>query len=131
MDQLTREIIVGAVSSLIGAMIVFLGQYGLQIGKKARIKAKEKRNEEINKWKTNDPQYTQEITNHYLFGILRYLFLGNLFWIVPEIVLEPMHVMNVSPIEVSMALTLLTKGSALFVFYLGLGKILKYLRFQS
>lgn len=130
MDQLPEKLIIGAIGSVLGALIVYLGQSGLQLTKKARQKIREAREKEIDEWKSMNMGIRQGITNYYLFSILRYLFLGNLLWIVPELVAEPGQLMGMS-YNIYLLLVILGRGGALLSFFLGLGRILRYLRLRA
>jgi hypothetical protein len=133
MDQLPREIIIGAIGSILGALIVYLGQSGLQLTKKARERAEAARTKEIDVWKSKKLGIQQGITNYYLFSILRYLFLGNLLWLVPEFVLEPGQMLGMiyHVYYVYVVIVILSRGGALLCFFLGLGRILRYLRLRA
>jgi len=72
----------------------------------------------------------QGITNSYLFAILRYLFLGNLLLLVPEILEGPLAITGLLW-EVWVVVLVVSKGGALVCFFLGLGRILRYLRLRS
>jgi hypothetical protein len=133
MDQLHREIIIAVIGSLVGALIVYLGQSGLQLTKKGRERAEVDRRKEIDVWKSKKLGILQGITNYYLFSILRYLFLGNLLWLVPEFVLEPVQMLGkiYHVYDVHVVVVILSRGGALLCFYLGLGRILRYLRLRT
>ena len=130
MAEIPKEIIIGAIGSILGALIVYLGQSGFQLTKKAKEKAQEARLKEMDAWKSMKFGIRQGITNYYLFSILRYLFLGNLLWIVPEFVAEPGQMMGMM-YEVYLGILIAGRGGALLCFFLGLGRILRYLRLRS
>ncbi len=130
MSEIPKEIIIGAIGSILGALIVYFGQSGFQLTKKARERAQETRAKEIDDWKSMKIGIRQGITNFYLFSILRYLFLGNLLWIVPEFVVEPGKMMGMM-YEVYFGIVIVGRGGALLCFFLGLGRILRYLRLRS
>jgi hypothetical protein len=133
MDQLPREIIIGGIGSILGALIVYFGQSGLQLTKKARQKAGEVRRKEVDAWKSKKLGIRQDITNYYLFSILRYLFLGNFLWLMPEFVLEPGRMLGMiyQIYDVDVVIVILSRGGALLCFFLGLGRILRYLRLRA
>lgn len=133
MDQLPGEIIIGGIGSILGALIVYLGQSGLQLTKKARERAGEDRTKEVDGWKSKELGIRQNITNYYLFSILRYLFLGNFLWLVPEFVLEPGRMLGMvyRVYDVDVVIVILSRGGALLCFFLGLGRILRYLRLRA
>ncbi len=130
MEGLPREIIVGAIGSILGALIYYLGQSGIQLSKTARETALQKRKKEEEEWKTMKMGIRQGITNSYLFSILRYLFLGNLLWLVPEVISEPAKAFGMGW-SGYIFLILVSKGGALCCFFLGLGKIMRYQKLRA
>ncbi len=130
MDQIPEKLVIGAIGSVLGALIVYLGQTGFQITKKARQQSLEAREKETDEWKSMKMGVRQGITNYYLFSILRYLFLGNLLWIVPEFVAEPGQMLGM-PYSIYICILVLGRGGALLCFFIGLGRILRYLRLRT
>lgn len=130
MIELTKELIIGAIGSVIGALIVYLGQTGSRITKKTRERARESRLKEKSAWESGNLEIQQSITNHYLFTVLRYLFLGNLLWLVPEFSESPMEMLGII-YEVYLIIVILARGAALLCFFLGIGSILRYLRLRA
>jgi hypothetical protein len=130
MQDIPRELIIGAIGSVIGALIVYLSQSGLQITKKARERARKAREEERSAWRSKNIGIRQGITNQYLFSVLRYLFLGNLLWFIGEVGRAPMTFLYVR-FEVFLCIIIIFRAGALLCFFLGLGHILRYLGLHS
>lgn len=130
MVEIPRDLIFSAIGSIIGALFVYFGQSGLQITKKARDKARKAREDERVAWKSMKLGIRQGITNQYLFSILRYLFLGNLLWLIPETASEPLQMLNVM-YGVYICIIISARVGALLSFFLGLGRIIRYLRLRA
>jgi hypothetical protein len=125
MEEIPKEIFIGALGSILGVLILYLAQSGIQLTKKARDAAKQKREQELEMWKSMKMGVRQGITNSYLFKILQYLFLGNLLWLAPEVVSAPAQALEF-PYAFYLTIIIGFKGSALLSFYYGLGQILRY-----
>lgn len=130
MEQLPEKLIIGAIGSVLGALIVYLGQVGFQLGKGARERNRHARTRELEAWQSMGAGIRQSITNIYLFAILRYLFLGNLLWLVPEVLEAPAKAMDIY-YEIFVGTVVVCKGGALMCFFLGLGRILRYLKLRA
>ncbi len=72
-------VVAGVVSSLITALLIFIGNRGFNLTRASRARAKEKRCAEEERWRSGQQAEKQEITNRYLFTILRLFLLGSLF----------------------------------------------------
>ncbi len=135
-ESISLNIAIGVISSVIGALFVFAGQYGIRIRKKAVEKNVFVKKKEEQQWKTNDFGIRQGITNKYLFIILRYLFLANMFWLVPEFLVKIYMLsdafFNIYPYEeISYTIGILLRLSSLVLFFLGLGNILRYMKLRQ
>jgi hypothetical protein len=80
-------VVVGVVSSLATTLLIFIGNRGFNLTRASRAQAKEKRRTEEQQWRTGKQAEKQEITNRYLFTILRLFFLGSLFASSPALLL--------------------------------------------
>lgn len=81
-------------------------------------------------WKTNKMGIRQGITNGYLFDILKYILLGNLFLAIPTIFMVLDLTSEVGFILYRIFVTV--GGSiALGAFFLGLGRTSRYLRLRA
>jgi len=85
-NAITTNLLIGIVSSVIGALLVLVSQYGIRIRKSSKIASAKRRQDELDQWKINELGIRQGITNYYLFKILRYLFLANMLCLVPEFI---------------------------------------------
>jgi hypothetical protein len=75
-----RDIFIGTIGSIIGALIVFIATSGFRLNKRARERSRARRAAEEKCWREGGISQRQEITNEYLFNILKHMLLGNLFW---------------------------------------------------
>ena len=78
MDRFARDFIIGVIGSVVGAFIVYVGSYGLKLTSAARKRFREERLAEKQTWAEGDPNVRQNITNHYLFTVLKHMLLANL-----------------------------------------------------
>ncbi|MGF6533723.1 hypothetical protein P3T20_004527 [Paraburkholderia sp. GAS206C] len=124
MGDLVRELTVGAAGSVIGAAVVYFASSAASIGKSARREAAEKRKLEIDLWKTRKIQVRMEITNNYLFEVLKAFLFGSILTIIPSIGAMAISQYNVGGIYFVLAgLTAI----GLFYYFIGLGHVLRYL----
>ena len=120
-EKVIFAIVTGAAGSLFATFIIYVGQTSrdslFELLKRNQIRQKEK-----DAWATREIGIRQGITNHYTFQVLRYLLLGNLFWVVPE---------AISPVLRNYELGQLAHMCFLIIglvfFLLGTGKALRYL----
>jgi len=134
-EALITNLIIGIIGSVIGAIVIFIGQFGLKIKKKSKeISKKEKEDEELN-WELGSLEEKSSITNKYLFIILKYLFLANLLWVIPEF-LESIyyfaiemntHITNDTKMIIAIV-SAIFRIISLILFYLGIGNIARYMR---
>ena len=61
-EALMTNLIIGIVGSVIGAIIIFIGQFGLKITKKSKEISKKEKEEEKSKWKLGNLEYKNNIT---------------------------------------------------------------------
>ena len=66
----------------------------------------------------------------YLFLILKYLFLGNFLWLIPEVIVEPAQAIGIDW-EIYVILLVGSKGGALLSFIYGLSRILRYQKLRA
>jgi accessory gene regulator protein AgrB len=126
-----EAIITGVIGSLLGAMIVGISQFGFSFNKKRKEKIKERKQKEENKWIQMEFGIRQGITNQYLFEILKFLFLGNFFWVFPEfikaILSSGLYNVVPEPQSVDSWISISCTVLSLVFFYYGFGKILRYI----
>lgn len=129
-NAITTNLLIGIVSSVIGALLVLVSQYGIRIRKSSKIASAKRRQDELDQWKINELGIRQGITNYYLFKILRYLFLANMLWLVPEFIEKVFflsHYLDLSFYRESYFLIdAICRLSSLAIFFLGLGQIALY-----
>ncbi len=118
----------GAIGSVIGATIVFISSKGVGLSLSSIKKSIKDAEIERENWKTNKQAIRQEITNRYLFIILRFLFLANLFWVASEGLSFIAYYKEAEILAKSFSL--IGISISLLFFYLGLGKILNYMSLQ-
>lgn len=130
MEQLFRDLVIGATGSVIGAFIVFIGTYGLRLGKETKKASEEKWQAEVTTWKSKEMGIRQGITNGYLFDILKYILLGNLFLAVPALFMV-LDITSVVGFILYRVLVTVGGAMALGAFFLGLGRTSRYLRLRA
>ncbi len=127
MERFTHEIIIGVVGSVVGAFLVYVGSYGLKLTSTARKRLREERLAEQQTWSEGDPSVRQNITNYYLFTVLKHLFLANLFWVAGEIGSYQLS----TQLDSATIYNYLNTGFgalSLIFFYLGLGTTLRFIK---
>jgi hypothetical protein len=129
-DRLIRDLVIGTAGSIIGAILLFLSTVGFRLTTVARDKLKQQREQEIRTWETGDSSTRQNITNDYLFAILKHMLLANMFWVLGEGLPD---IVAVSVRSEGLYLFLFAFGRALslFFFILGLGKALRYMKIKG
>lgn len=78
-----RDIFVGANGSVLGALLVFIGQRGFRWTVLAKTRRAKESETELAKWIDGTVPQRQGITKAYLFAILKSLLLGNIAISVP------------------------------------------------
>ncbi|MCP4050622.1 MAG: hypothetical protein GY730_07960 [bacterium] len=79
-------------------------------------------------WATGEHHIRQEITNHYIFQVLKYLFLGDVFWVASEVI---------DPITATLKFLSTAHLKEFFLvivlifFLLGVGNVLRYMKLLS
>lgn len=124
MADLVRELTVGATGSVIGAAVVYFASSATRISSNARKQAEEKRKLEIDLWKTRKIQVRMEITNFYLFEVLKAFLFGSILTIIPSI--GAMAISQYGGGAVYLVLAGLT-AIGLVYYFIGLGHVLRYL----
>jgi hypothetical protein len=79
MNDILRDLLIGISGSVIGAMLVYFGQIGVTVGRKARDERDKRRQKEIALWNTRKIQVRLAITYSYLFDLLKYFLGSSLF----------------------------------------------------
>jgi predicted RND superfamily exporter protein len=120
-------VVVGVVSSLATALLILIGNTGLNLTRASRAQAREQRRAEEAQWRTGKQAEKQKITNRYLFTILRLFFLGSLFASTP-ILLSPTYFLFPSRLTaVGVALFSACLGAVGLTFYcLAVGHTFRY-----
>lgn len=128
MDTLWRELAIGASGSVIGAAIVYFASSAVGISKSVKTRAEEKRKLEIEMWKTRKIQVRMEITNYYLFEVLKAFLFGSILTIIPSI-----GSFTLASVDAGGPLWLILAGFTclgLGYYFIGLGHVLRYLKIR-
>ncbi|MCG8073241.1 MAG: hypothetical protein N0C86_14805 [Candidatus Thiodiazotropha taylori] len=128
MEEITRDLLIGVIGSVIGAALVFLGSVGWRFSKKAKKQLEQEKLEEERLWLSSDFQAKQSITNQYLFEILKYLLLGNICLTLPAL---SWFVLEFALGAAMNFLSFGTSSAALVFYYVGVGRVLRYMKLQS
>ena len=78
MEGWGRDLVVGVVGSLIGAVLISLFSFGFQLTKLSREKRRKLRGQEIEDWRSADLAKRQRIFNSYLFAVLKFFIIGSI-----------------------------------------------------
>lgn len=125
MNDISITILTGVVSSILGAFIVYAAAgAGLSFRKQKRDRIKKKKEDEINQLCSSNYAERQSVTNEYIFIVLRYLMLANIFWVVPNI-------FSIDEIDLPTIYYWPFNALTLIAFYIGLGKASYYLKLKS
>lgn len=130
MNTLGYTIFVGMLSSILTALVIYFSKSGWQQTLSRREREKDRRQKEEQAWMANKSGARIHITNHYLFVILRYLFLGNLIWLFPDI-FDTILAHFGGHREIFAFAGLFFQGCALVLFYFGIGQILRYQKVRA
>jgi hypothetical protein len=133
MESIYRDLIIGTIGSIFGALIVYFGSYGLNLTKRARRKSAVRTEREKSLWKTRKIQVRMEITNNYLFVILKDFLIGSILTVAPSMIASltisflPSDLLDISFLYLPVAgITLL----GITYYFFALGKALRYLRIR-
>jgi hypothetical protein len=120
-------VVVGVVSSLATTLLILIGSRGFYLTRASRTQAKEKRWAEEQQWRIGNQAVKQEITNRYLFTILRLFILGSLFASCPALLL-PVYFLYPSRLTVAgISLVATCLGAVGLAFYfLAVGYTFRY-----
>ncbi len=130
MDSWGTSIFVGALGSVIGAVLVMLASFGARGGGLSLARSARERHEEAKLWESMNLGIRQAITNQYIFSILWFLFLGNFFWVISEVV-PPLAAKVTVPVLTLEVIYFVALGAGLICFLLGLEKFLAYARIRA
>lgn len=130
MDFLSDRLFPSMVSSLLTALIIMLWKNGWRFTQGKREKEAKRRNLEEAAWVSNERGARIHITNHYLFSILRFLFLGNLIWLFPGMLNNILVSFGGDGLIFGVT-GLVFHILALAFLYLGIGQILRYQKVRS
>jgi len=137
MDNIAFTLTIGIIGSVIGAALVSFGQIGWRITRESFQAAQERIDLESKTYAEGDRQTKSAITNEYLFSSLRYLFVANLAWILPEFADSALNTSISTGVTIIDReetwigywwFSLICKGFGILFFYVGLGRILRYLK---
>ena len=131
MNSLLRDLLIGTIGSVIGALIVFLSTSGFQFTRKAKQRAAERKEAERKRWQEGDSLIRQEITNEYLFGILKYMLVGNLLWALPSVVSGMTFAFSMEFIAYLNIMYGLGSALGAIYFYRGLGLVIRYMNLKQ
>jgi hypothetical protein len=133
MDNLPiKEIAIGVVGAVLGAVVVSAGALGWRFATESRKAAKAAREAERTQWRSGDTQKRSNLTLQYLFAVMSYFLVANLFWLIPDVLEASSAAVRgaVSPSDQWMHLFWMSATISRFVslifFFLGLGRILRY-----
>jgi hypothetical protein len=127
-ENLLRDLLIGITGSVAGAAIVALAAYGRDAFQTARNRSARWKHE-VEEWRTGQVGRRQAITNEYVFEVLRFLLLGNLLWVFPEIIV-PFTWRNSVIDELHLWVNSGFLLVGLLSFYVGLSKTIRYLRLR-
>jgi len=125
MSDITYDLVIGATGSIIGAAVVYFVSVGTSLTKEARLKAEERRNLELKLWKSRKIQVRMEITNFYLFAVLKAFLLGSIFTVIPGILSFALSNLYAGRILYPVLSALMFLG--LIYYFIGLGQVLGYM----
>ena len=128
MDALFRDLAIGATGSVIGAAIVYFASSAVSFSKSAKTRAEEKRNLEIEMWKTRKIQVRMEITNYYLFEVLKAFLFGTILTIIPSIV--TFSIANFVEFRILWPILAGITFLGLGYYFIGLGHVIRYIKIR-
>ena len=125
MADLVRELTIGAAGSVIGAAIVYFASTAANLTKSAKAEAQTKRKLEEELWKTRKIQVRMEITNFYLFEVLKSFLLGSILTVVPGI--ASLAATNIWGAYANFIVFSGLTAIGLVYYFIGLGRVVRYL----
>jgi uncharacterized membrane protein YdjX (TVP38/TMEM64 family) len=132
MESVYRDLLIGIIGSVIGALIVYFSSYGLNLTKAARLRHAQRVEQEKLLWRTRKIQVRMEITNNYLFEILKAFLIASILTLVPSLILYGVF----SQLDEFAARRLIYGVATVFTvigliyYFIALGKALRYLRIR-
>lgn len=136
MENLGYTLAVGALGSVLGAVIVAFGKNGWHFTLRSLRETRQRFNQEREGYTNASIQEQTKITNDYLFSALRFLFVANLTWILPDFIDAALNtsILSGASLDTQEVWTgfwyasVFFKGSGVLFFYFGLGRIVRYVR---
>jgi hypothetical protein len=129
MNEIIKNLLIGTIGSVIGALLVLYGSQGWQLTRESREKRKQRRQIEENQWISMDIGIRQSITNSYLFDILKYILIGNLFFAISNGSFF-LDVQTDLGFLIYRVLSSICGILAFFYFFIGLGRANRYLKLR-
>jgi hypothetical protein len=78
METWTKELMIGIVGSVIGAVVIYLFSFGFRWTKKSQEIRLKIRKQELADWKSGSAIKRQRISNSYLFSVLKFFVMGSI-----------------------------------------------------
>jgi hypothetical protein len=129
MNDILRDLLIGISGSVIGAMLVYFGQIGVTVGRKARDERDKRRQKEIALWNTRKIQVRLAITYSYLFDLLKYFLMGTIVASVPGL-FSIFGILRIS-YQILAIVSTIFAVLALGFFMVGLGRAGRYLALRK
>lgn len=77
MERWALDLLIATAGAVLGAAIMYGAAFGVRWTRKSREDAARIRAEQISQWGKSDPLGRQQITNIYLFDVLKYFIIGS------------------------------------------------------
>lgn len=130
LESFAVSIISGALGSLLASFVILGGQGFRSRKRTRRDQAAARWVEQKRQWASKRIGVRQGITNEYTFLVLKYLLLGNLLWVLPEI-LGPFTWIIEEANAVHLYLNTICLILGLIFFLLGLRQVFRYMRLRA
>jgi len=123
-----KDIAIGIIGAVLGAVVVSLGAGTLRIAAKSRKAIKAKREAHRSLWHSGDTLKRVNVTLEYLFVVLSHFLVANLFWLIPDVVeaFTRTGMPGSTDERFFWPFALVFRLVSLIFFFLGIGRIVRY-----
>ncbi len=126
-----KEIFTGVIGALVGGLILFMVTQGVRLTRKSWKRRRLELAEERDAWTTGDTSARQEITNEYLFTILKWMLVATVVQTIyssmfPHLLFSA----GFTHLGVVKALQTVVQSVACVIYLIALGWAARYLRLK-
>lgn len=128
MEGVARDLAIGIVGSLIGAVLTFLFSLGFRITRLSRERQIKLRDQEFIDWKSGDLLKRQVIFNKYIFSVLKFFIAGSIIIGVTNAAGDLHNVTPGTPLQISDYIFFVLDTVAVLFYLVTFSQILQFTR---